>query len=70
MAGGRNTRYGALKALEPVGGVRIIDRVIDALKQITPALVLIANDPVAYSAVPLPMRPDARPDLGALGRSD
>lgn len=67
MAGGRNTRYGALKALEPVGGIRIIDRVIAALKQVTPALVLIANDPMAYSEVQLPMRPDARPDLGAVG---
>jgi molybdopterin-guanine dinucleotide biosynthesis protein A len=67
MAGGRNTRYGAIKALEPVGGIRIIDRVMDALKQVTPALVLIANDPVAYCEMQLPMRPDARPDLGAIG---
>ena len=67
MAGGRNTRYGAIKALEPVGGIRIIDRVIAALNEVTPSLVLIANDPDAYSGVQLPMRPDARPDLGAIG---
>jgi molybdopterin-guanine dinucleotide biosynthesis protein A len=67
MAGGRNTRYGAIKALEPVGGVRIIDRVIHALQEVTPDIVLIANEPQAYASVGLPMRGDVRPDAAALG---
>jgi molybdopterin-guanine dinucleotide biosynthesis protein A len=67
MAGGRNTRYGAAKALERVGDSRIIDRVIAALEQATPDLVLIANDQAAYVSVALPVRGDERPDAGALG---
>jgi molybdopterin-guanine dinucleotide biosynthesis protein A len=67
MAGGRNTRYGAAKALERVGDSRIIDRVIAALEQVTPDLVLIANDQAAYRSVALPVRGDERPGAGALG---
>lgn len=70
MAGGRNTRYGALKALETVGGVRIIDRVIAALRAVTPDVVLITNDPADYASVDLPWRGDRQPGLGALGGLD
>jgi molybdopterin-guanine dinucleotide biosynthesis protein A len=67
LAGGRNVRYGALKALETVGGERIIDRARAALLHVAPELILIANDPDAYGELGLPMRPDAVPGLGALG---
>jgi len=67
LAGGRNVRYGAPKALATVGGARIIDRVVHALRTVTPDLILIANDADEYASVGLPMRPDARPGLGALG---
>ena len=67
LAGGRNTRYGAPKALAAVAGERIIDRVIRTLRLVTPDIILIANDVEVYAPVGLPMRPDARPGLGALG---
>ena len=67
MAGGMNTRYGALKALEKVGGRRIIDRALHALQEVTPAVIMIANDPAAYVGVNLRTRPDLVPALGALG---
>ncbi|HEY8470700.1 MAG TPA: molybdenum cofactor guanylyltransferase [Longimicrobiales bacterium] len=67
LAGGRNTRYGAPKALAAVAGERIIDRVIRALRAVTPDVVLITNDAEVYASVGLPMRPDGRPGLGALG---
>ena len=67
MAGGRNTRYGGLKALDTVGGTRIVDRVTAAVRAVTSAVGLIANDAAAYASVALPMRPDAQPGLGALG---
>jgi molybdopterin-guanine dinucleotide biosynthesis protein A len=67
LAGGRNVRYGAPKALATVGGERVIDRVMRALRTVTPDLILIANDADEYASVGLPMRPDARPGLGALG---
>lgn len=67
MAGGRNTRFGDLKAFAVVEGERIIDRVIAALRAVADDVVLSANDAAAYASVPLPSRPDVTPDLGALG---
>ncbi|MCI0436213.1 MAG: molybdenum cofactor guanylyltransferase, partial [Gemmatimonadetes bacterium] len=67
LAGGRSTRYGSPKALAKVGGERIVDRVIDALRAATYDIVLIANDPALASMVDLPSRQDEIADLGALG---
>lgn len=67
LAGGRNTRYGAHKALAEVGGERIIDRVRRRLEGVVEEIVLITNDPGVYGSVGLPMRPDARSGLGPLG---
>ena len=67
LAGGQSTRYGAPKALVTVGGRRIIDRVIDALRQVTPDLILSANEPGRFDDLALPTYPDERPDLGPLG---
>jgi molybdopterin-guanine dinucleotide biosynthesis protein A len=67
LAGGRNTRFGAPKALATVGGERIIDRLTRALGAVTPDIVLITNEAEVYASVGLTMRPDARPGLGALG---
>lgn len=58
MAGGRNTRYGGLKAFADIGGRRIVDRVIDALRAATDEVVIIANDADAYGALGLPIRSD------------
>jgi molybdopterin-guanine dinucleotide biosynthesis protein A len=67
IAGGRSTRYGEPKALATVAGARIIDRVMDALCSVTPDCVTIANTPEIACATPLPSRPDAVRDAGALG---
>ncbi len=67
MAGGRNTRFGDIKAFAQVGGARIIDHVIIALAAVSDEVVLSANDPDTYAATGLPMRGDVLPDLGALG---
>jgi molybdopterin-guanine dinucleotide biosynthesis protein A len=67
MAGGLNTRYGDLKALASVGGCAIVERVIERLREVTPDVVLIANDGTAYATLRLPTRPDRIPGLGALG---
>jgi molybdenum cofactor guanylyltransferase len=67
MAGGRNTRFGDLKAFAKVDGQRIIDRVIQALQSVTDDVVMSANEPAAYASVDLPMRPDVMEGLGALG---
>lgn len=58
MAGGRNVRFGGLKAFAEVRGRRIVDRVVDALRTVTPELVVIANDVEAYAPLGLPIRSD------------
>lgn len=58
MAGGRNTRYGGLKAFAKVGSTRIVDRVVEALRSVTDDVVVIANDAAAYAELELPVRSD------------
>lgn len=66
MAGGRNTRYGGLKAFAEVHDRRIVDRVIGALKSATDDIVVIANDTSAYASLGLPIRSDESADGAAL----
>jgi molybdopterin-guanine dinucleotide biosynthesis protein len=67
LAGGQSVRYGSTKALATVGGVPIIERVLAALRRITPDLILLANEPDLFADLGIPTRPDVRPGLGALG---
>jgi molybdopterin-guanine dinucleotide biosynthesis protein A len=67
VAGGRNTRFGDIKALAQVGGMRIIDHVIAVLRAVADDVVLSANDLGAYAMTGLAARPDLIPDIGALG---
>lgn len=67
LAGGESRRYGSPKALAEVGGARIVDRVVAALRRVTPDLALLANEPGLFEDLDLPTRPDVRPGLGALG---
>ena len=70
LAGGGATRFGGRpKGLETIGGMRILDRLVDAL---TDALgeppLLVANAPDATTWRPdLRVVADVRPGLGALG---
>jgi molybdopterin-guanine dinucleotide biosynthesis protein A len=68
LAGGRNTRYeGQPKALEKVGGERIADRAVRAMREAADRVVLVANDAETYRPLGLETQPDLRPGLGALG---
>ena len=70
LAGGAASRYGgAAKGLLEVGGRRILDRVVDAVRAVTSAPpLLVANAPDAKSWRPdLTTLPDSRPGLGSLG---
>lgn len=68
LAGGMNRRYdGQPKALETVGGERIVDRVLRAMRQAVDRVVLVANDTGPYESLQLEIRPDLKPGLGALG---
>jgi molybdopterin-guanine dinucleotide biosynthesis protein A len=53
LAGGTASRYGGrAKGLERVGGVRVIDRVAEALRAAADDLLLVANDPAARAWLP------------------
>jgi len=69
LAGGAASRYGGLpKGLEHVGGRRIIDRVADALREVTDDLLLVANDPAASQWLPgVRVKGDIVPNAGGLG---
>jgi molybdopterin-guanine dinucleotide biosynthesis protein A len=67
LAGGENRRYGSHKALDSLGNLRIIDRVIDALSEAVDDVVLVANDPRLYNPIGLDVRPDLVRGLGVLG---
>ena len=68
LAGGAGSRLGGIpKGLERVGGARIVDRVADALRAVTPELVVAANAPDAADWLPgVPVYPDLRPRRGGL----
>jgi molybdopterin-guanine dinucleotide biosynthesis protein A len=69
LAGGAASRFGGLpKGLERVDGRRIIDRVAQALREVSDELLLIANAPDAADWLPgVRSLPDLRAGLGALG---
>lgn len=55
------------KGLLELAGRRLIDRVLDALDEVSDELLLIANDPAAGGWAPgIPLRADVRAEGGAL----
>lgn len=53
LAGGASARFGgAPKGLHVVGGRRVLDRVLDALRATTEAQLIVANDPSAPEWAP------------------
>ena len=69
LAGGRALRFdGVAKGLELVGGARIVDRVLAALREVTSDVVLVGAPPAVGAALPaLRVVPDATPGGGPLG---
>ena len=68
LAGGRARRFGGRpKALLPVGGLRIIDRLLAALRPVVGEVVIIAREDGPYRELGLPIRHDVLPGTGPLG---
>lgn len=67
LAGGKSRRYGTNKALERVGGVRLIELVVTALSPAVSKVILITNTPGEFRFLGLPMYGDRIPGLGPLG---
>ena len=66
LAGGQSRRMGRDKALLPLGGQTLIERVLAAAHPLGYPRVII-GDPTAYAHFGLPVHPDRRPSLGPLG---
>lgn len=68
QAGGKSTRMGGQpKALLELGGRRIIERVVDAVKPAVDDLLIVTNAPELYTFLGLPTVADIYPDHGSLG---
>jgi len=72
LAGGASRRFGGIpKGLQEVAGRRIIDRVTDALKWVTPEIVVVANSPDASNWLPgVAVLRDRVSDAGGLAGVD
>jgi molybdopterin-guanine dinucleotide biosynthesis protein A len=68
QAGGKSTRMGGQpKALIPLGGRSIVERVVAALTPVVDDLLVVTNTPELYAFLGLPMVADVYPDHGSLG---
>ena len=67
LAGGRSRRLGRDKALVEVGGVRLIDRVLGVVRQLTDDVVVVGGDPRSCARPGVPVIPDRWPGMGPLG---
>ena len=68
QAGGKSTRMGGEpKALLELGGRRIIERVLDAVRPVVDDVLIVTNTPDLYGFLGVPMVPDAYPEHGSLG---
>ena len=68
QAGGKSTRMGGQpKALIPLGGRSIVERVVAALTLVVDDLLIVTNTPELYAFLGLPMVADVYPDHGSLG---
>src|SRR5690348_13408192 len=68
LAGGASSRFGGnAKGLATVGGVRVVDRVVAALRGVTDEQMLIANDRGIRAAVTsVPSHSDVRTERGSI----
>ncbi len=67
LAGGQSRRMGQNKALMPLGGERLVDRVVGALRESCSELLMVTNSPEVYADIGIRMVGDVWPDKGSLG---
>lgn len=65
LAGGKSSRMGRDKALVQLGGVTLIERAVETLRQVCTEVVILASNPALEIYGPL--MPDLHPDCGPLG---
>jgi molybdopterin-guanine dinucleotide biosynthesis protein A len=71
LAGGRSRRLGGCdKALLPLGGARIVDRLAEALAPLVIRVLIVSNRPDAHARFGWPVVRDRTAGLGVLGGLD
>ncbi len=66
LLGGESRRMGQNKALLHVGGIPIVQRVINTVAPLSSETLLVGNDAEPYRHLGLPIIPDVEPNLGPL----
>lgn len=66
LCGGQSTRMGTNKSLLEINNQKVIDILVEELKQITDSTILIANDKAPYEYLNLPIYKDRYLDSGPL----
>ncbi len=67
LTGGKSSRMGTNKAFTEVGGVPIIERILQRVGDLGEETILITNQPADYAHLGLPAYPDRIPGKGPLG---
>ena len=65
LAGGKSSRMGTDKSLVQLGGVRLIERAVETLRQVCTEVVILGSNPALEIYGPLV--PDLHPGCGPLG---
>jgi molybdopterin-guanine dinucleotide biosynthesis protein A len=66
LAGGRSRRMGTDKAFIVFDGRLLIERVLDALREVCGEIVVVADDPMPFARFGVRVVPDSVPDFGPL----
>ena len=67
LAGGKSLRMGCNKALLPLGGQSVIERVSRMMQSLFVEVIVMADDPEPYRFLGVPVHPDIHPQRGPLG---
>lgn len=67
LAGGSSIRFGQNKAFADIGGIRMIDRIAEKMKNIFEQVILISNEKERYEYIGIPVIEDLIKGLGPIG---
>jgi molybdopterin-guanine dinucleotide biosynthesis protein A len=67
LTGGSSKRYGKNKAFLEIGGIRLIDRITEVMKNIFKRVILVTSEKKGYEYLGIPMVEDLIKGLGPIG---
>jgi len=66
LSGGKNSRMGCNKAFLEIDGQKIIEKIIQELYGVFDQVIIVSNEPIAYSYLDVEVIPDLIPGCGPL----